>query len=204
MVEEEIKDIVAANLNDYDRERPLEKLLADAATILPLPLEVNSQSLSKMEPNQVEEKLMEQVHALYQKREEEMGTDNMRLLERLVMLRNIDTLWVEHLTAMEYMRQGIGLQAMAQRDPLVAYKQRSHAMFQDLTAAIQHSVTHSIFKLGIKKGIPPPKPKPAIAAVAGDTGGDGQKPPPTSGKKVGRNDPCPCGSGKKFKKCCGK
>jgi preprotein translocase subunit SecA len=102
------------------------------------------------------------------------------------------------------MRQGIGLQAMAQRDPLVAYKQRSHAMFQDLMAGIQHSVAHSIFKLGIKKGTPPPRPKPPIAAAAGDSGGgDGQKPPPT-GKKVGRNDPCPCGSGKKFKKCCGK
>jgi len=205
MVEEEIKNITATRLNDYEDDQHLERLIADVATILPLSPEINARALSQMQPKQAEEKLMDYVHALYQKREEEMGADNMRLLERLVMLRTIDSLWVEHLTAMEYMRQGIGLQAVAQRDPLVAYKQRSHAMFQDLMAAIQHSVSHSIFRLGIKKGTPPPKLKPAIAAAAGDSGGgDGQKPPKTTGKKVGRNDPCPCGSGKKFKKCCGK
>ncbi len=205
MVGEEIKNIAAARLNDYENDQPFDSLIADVATILPLPPEINARALSRMQPNQVEEKLMEQAHALYQRREEEMGADNMRLLERLVMLRTMDGLWVEHLTAMEYMRQGIGLQAMAQRDPLVAYKQRSHEMFQDLLAAIQHSVAHAIFRLGIKKGTPPPKPATAIAAATTDASGvDGQKPPRTTGKKVGRNDPCPCGSGKKFKKCCGK
>jgi len=205
IIEEEIKNIVTTRINDYENEQPFENLIADMTTILPLPPEINTGTLSQMQPNQVDDKLMEQVHTLYRQREEEMGADNMRLLERLVMLRNIDSLWVEHLTAMEYMRQGIGLQAMAQRDPLVAYKQRSHAMFQDLLAAIQHSVAHSIFKLGIRKGTPPPKPTPAIATATTDSGGgDGQKPAKTSGKKIGRNAPCPCGSGKKFKKCCGK
>ena len=206
MVGEEIKNIVAARLDDHENDQPFDSLIADVATILPLPPEINARALSQMQPRQVEEKLTEQAHALYQRREEEMGADNMRLLERLVMLRTIDGLWVEHLTAMEYMRQGIGLQATAQRDPLVAYKQRSYAMFQDLMAAIQHSVSHSIFRLGIKKGTPPPKPtpSPAMAAIAGSGGDDGQKLPKTTGKKIGRNDPCPCGSGKKFKKCCGK
>ena len=138
-----------------------------------------------------------------------MEPGNMRLLERIVMLRTIDGLWVEHLTAMEYMRQGIGLQAVGQRDPLVAYKQRSHEMFQDLLAAIQHDVAHTIFRVGIKKGAPPPRQAPAMAPVAagvagGVAGGGRPKPLKAAGKKVGRNDPCPCGSGKKFKKCCGK
>jgi preprotein translocase subunit SecA len=206
MVGDEIKGIVASHLDDYKAEKPLESLITDVATILPLPPEINAQALARVEPGQIEEKLMEQASALYQQREEEMGADNMRLLERLVMLRTIDGLWVEHLTAMEYMRQGIGLQAAGQRDPLVAYKQRSHEMFQDLLAAIQHSVAHTIFRVGIKRGTPPPRPAPATTTATSATGAtdNGEQKPKATGKSVGRNDPCPCGSGKKFKKCCGK
>jgi preprotein translocase subunit SecA len=131
-----------------------------------------------------------------------MGPDKMRLLERLLMLRTIDTLWVEHLTAMDYMRQGIGLQAIAQQNPLVAYKKRSHEMFQELMSTIQHDVAHTIFRVGIRKEAPP-QPTPNGGVAAGATPG-WQKPPKATGKKVGRNDPCPCGSGKKYKKCCGK
>ncbi|MDD4874346.1 MAG: SEC-C metal-binding domain-containing protein, partial [Dehalococcoidales bacterium] len=142
---------------------------------------------------------------LYNKREEEMTPVAMRLLERFVMLRTIDSSWVEHLTAMEYMRQGIGLQAMAQRDPLVAYKRKSHEMFEDLMASIQYDVVHTIFHVVIKKGAPPPKPVNVMAKATGeDDGGGKQKLPKVQGKTIGRNDPCPCGSGKKFKKCCGK
>ena len=117
------------------------------------------------------------------------------------MLRTIDSLWVEHLTAIDYMRQGIGLQAVAQQNPLIAYKRKSHEMFQELMATIQHSVVHTIYRMGIKKGAPPPRPAPS-AAIA--PAGEGAKTPVATGKKLGRNDPCPCGSGKKYKKCCGK
>jgi preprotein translocase subunit SecA len=173
---------------------------------MPLPPEMNAESLYGMDVNQIEEKLIDEAAALYAKREEEMGAENMRILERLVMLKTIDNLWVEHLTAMEYMRQGINLVAVGQRDPLVAYKQRSHDMFQDLLAAIQHSVSHAIFRLGIKRtNAPPQRPAAAVPPPPQRQAAMPQQAPPKpAGKTVGRNDPCPCGSGKKFKKCCGK
>ncbi len=204
LVSEEIKNSVAAHLAEAETDQAVEGLLADMATILPLPREINAPALSQMKPEQIEDKLIEQAEALYQQREEEMGPDNMRLLERLVMLRTIDSLWVEHLTAMDYMRQGIGLQAVAQQNPLVAYKRKSHEMFQDLMSAIQHAVVHTIYRVGIKKEAVP-RVAPTMAQVAaGVAGGGRQRPARVAGKKVGRNDPCPCSSGKKFKKCCGR
>ncbi len=121
----------------------------------------------------------------------------MRMLERLVMLRTIGGLWVEHLTMMDHMRQGIGLRAYGQRDPLVAYKTEAHALFQSLLANIQHDVVHTIYRVSIvKEGA---LPEPALASAGG---GRGEM--VAADKKVGRNDPCPCGSGKKYKKCCGR
>jgi preprotein translocase subunit SecA len=101
---------------------------------------------------------------------------------------------------MEHMRQGIGLQAVGQRDPLVAYKREGHNLFQNLLDTIQHDVVHSIYHVGIARREAPPKPPAPVQA-----GGDGQKQKmKVGGKKVGRNDPCPCGSGKKYKHCCGR
>ena len=199
MVAEEIKGIVAVHLAD-EHEPDINGLLGAVATIFPLPPEMNASALARLEPEQVEDKLAESAQALYEDREKELGPESIRMLERLVMLRVIDSLWVEHLTAMEYMRQGIGLQAMAQRDPLVAYKRQSHEMFQHLLSAIQYDVAHTIFRVGIRKET---RPAAAPAPVALDVGGGEKAQIKAAGKKVGRNDPCPCGSGKKYKKCCG-
>ncbi len=203
LVSNEIKNIVSAHIADTENDQAMESLIADVATILPLPPEINARTLSQMKPEQTENKLMEHAQALYQQKEEEIGPDNMRILERIVMLRIIDTLWVEHLTAMDYMRQGIGLQAVGQRDPLVAYKRKSHEMFQELLSTIQHDVAHTIFRVGIRREAAP-RPASPMVAVAGGQTRDSNQPPKASGKRVGRNDPCPCGSGKKYKKCCGK
>jgi preprotein translocase subunit SecA len=200
MVAEEIKSMVAVHLTD-EHEPDINGLLDAVATIFSLPMELNASALGRLEPEQVEDKLVETAQALYKQREQELGSESMRMLERLVMLRVIDNLWVEHLTAMEYMRQGIGLQAMAQRDPLVAYKRQSHEMFQHLLSAIQYDVAHTIFRVGIRKGT---GPAVAPAPVSTDVGGGKKTLIKAVGKKVGRNDPCPCGSGKKYKKCCGR
>jgi preprotein translocase subunit SecA len=145
--------------------------------------------------DEIEERLLGHANSLYEQKEHELGAENMRILERLVMLRTIDHLWVDHLTAVENMRQSIGLHAVGQRDPLVMYKQEGHAMFQSLLSGIEHDVVHTIYKVTIAKEGAPVSPMAEAArrseAVA-------------AGKKVGRNDPCPCGSGKKYKKCCGR
>ncbi len=201
MVSDEIKNSVAAHLSNDEDENAIDSLLTDINTIFPLPPEMNTQTLLYMKPGEVADKLIEYAVALYDEREKEIEPDKMRLLERVLMLRIIDSLWVEHLTAIDYIRQGIGLQAVAQQNPLVAYKRKSHEMFQELTAAIQHNVVHTIYRMGIRKGAPPIHPTTTASITSIE---EGEKTPKAVSKKVGRNEPCPCGSGKKFKKCCGK
>ena len=202
MVREEIEGMVAARIGDeHGVDWDVEGLMADVATIFPLPPTVNASVLSQLKPKQIGDKLTSLAETLYEERGKELGSDNMRVLERLVTLRMIDSLWVEHLTVMEDMRQGIGLMAIGQRDPLVAYKREGHNRFQDLMSTIQHDVVHTIYHVSpVKKEAP----SPMAQVAAGKTGGATKQPLKVSGKKVGRNDPCPCGSGKKYKKCCGR
>jgi len=201
LVGDEIKNIVAAHTtNDYGEGWDTDGLIGEVAKIFPLPPTFKAEAISRMKPKQIEEKLIELAGILYEEKEKEIGPENMRAVERLVMLRIIDTLWVEHLTMMEHMRQGIGLQAAGQRDPLVAYKREGHGLFQNLLSTIQHDVVHSIYRVSITRREAPPKPPAPVQA-----GGDGQKQKlKAGGKKIGRNDPCPCGSGKKYKHCCGR
>ena len=207
MIREELQDIVAARIPDeHGIDWDLEGLIADVGAIFPLPPELNADALSQLKPEQIEARLIEQAEALYEQREKGFEPDKMRVLERLVMLRTIDSLWVEHLTRMEEMRQGIGLMGMAQRDPLVAYKRQGHEQFQFLLSTIQHDVAHTIYRVRIeKKEAPRPAPSP-MAQVASGAGGitKVKKRVKVGGKKIGRNDPCPCGSGKKYKYCCGR
>ena len=197
MVREEVQGIVAAYIADEQGNGwDIDGLIGEVSTILPLPPALSASALPQMKPKEIEDRLIELAEALYEQREKELGSDNMRVVERLVMLRTIDSLWVEHLTAMENMREGIGLQAVGQRDPLVAYKTEGHNQFQNLLSAIQHDVAHTIYHVKIERREAPQKP-PTPAQASG-------KPQKVGGKKVGRNDPCPCGSGKKYKHCCGK
>jgi preprotein translocase subunit SecA len=198
MVRDEIQRLVNKHLNSPHLTSPLmgegeEKrsnlasLLEDVSTIFPLPPQFRSDGLSELSEKQITEKLTDYATELYNQREQELGPENMRIAERLVMLRVIDRLWMEHLTAMEHLRQGIGLRAVGQEQPLVVYKREGHAYFEALLASIQHDVAHSIYHVGLAKQAPQKK-KEAVPV----------------GKRVGRNDPCPCGSGKKYKHCCGK
>jgi len=206
MIKEEIGDVVAAHIPDergFDMD--IDGLLADAATIFPLPAELTAEALSQMRPKEIEEKLVQAAEAVYDDREQELGAQTARTVERLVMLRIIDSLGVEHLTEMEQMRQGVGLLGVAQRDPLVAYKKQGHEQFQYLLDTIRHDVAHAIYHVRVeKKGAPPqPAPSPMAQVVSGGETSP-NKTARVKGKKIGRNEPCPCGSGKKYKHCCGK
>jgi preprotein translocase subunit SecA len=136
----------------------------------------------------------------------------MRLLERLLLLQTVDRLWVEHLTAMDEMRQGIGLQAYGHQDPLVAYKREAHDMWGQLLGNIRHTIARAIFHVSVA----PPQSQGARVPVPAAAGAAAGRPlrenrpdqaatpaPKANGKKIGRNDPCFCGSGKKYKKCHG-
>ncbi|MDD2471328.1 MAG: preprotein translocase subunit SecA [Dehalococcoidales bacterium] len=216
MIGDEIKDIIENHTaNNYDPD--YEGLLGEAATILPIPPDLTPETASGMKPGQIEELLIHQAETLYQKREQEFGEDKMRLLERFLLLKTIDTLWVEHLTNMEFMRLQAGWQTLQQTRAADAYKNQGFAQFQILLQTIRHDVSHAIFRIGIalkgerptappsglrmsRPGIPPPVQPAAISA--GATGAVTTV--RNTGKKVGRNEPCPCGSGKKYKHCCGR
>ncbi|MDD5093850.1 MAG: preprotein translocase subunit SecA [Dehalococcoidia bacterium] len=189
MIKQEISNLVYANLADeYGDNWNLDGLLKSVGMIFPLPPDMNKDALSLLSRKEIQEKLLEHADSLYEQREQEMESTNMRIVERLVMLRAIDNHWREHLTVLENMRESIGLQAYAQKDPLVAYKSQSHGMFQLLQANIQRDIVHTIYHVGIVKESPKKEKKEEPVGV---------------GKKIGRNDPCPCGSGRKYKKCCG-
>ncbi len=191
MVKDEIQSLVGTRLSNTSYELEGEQsnlsgLLEDVSAIFPLPPQFRSDGLSELGDKKITEKLTDYAIELYNQRERELSPDNMRIAERLVMLRVIDRLWMEHLTEMDRLRQGIGLRAVGQEQPLMVYKREGHASFEALLAGIQHDVVHSIYHVGIAKEAP--KKKEAVMV----------------GKKVGRNDPCPCGSGKKYKHCCGR
>ncbi len=126
----------------------------------------------------------------YDKREKEMGEENMRKIEKIVCLRVLDTLWIEHLENMAHLRDSVQLRAYGQQDPLVEYKSEGHKMFRRLLETIDLNITNFIFKAELKQR-PPAFARP-WRAPAGKKGR----------QKVGRNQPCPCGSNKKYKKCC--
>lgn len=163
--------------------------------------------------DEIREKLLKILPDLYEEREQQMGSETMRELERYVMLDRIDDHWVDHLYNMDYMEEGIGFQAYGQKDPLVEFKREAHDMFSAMIQKIKEEVVEYIFKVKLveeparqqqptqRQRRPAPGRRAvvpmeeAVAVNAPVYGG---------GNKVGRNDPCPCGSGKKYKKCCGR
>ena len=175
--------------------------------ICPPPPELEHEDqVYEWEPDQINSTLYEYAESAYKEREAVIGEEQMRLLERLLLLRAIDTHWVQHLTAMENLRTGIGLHAYGQRDPLVMYRTEGQKMFQELLGRIQHDVVHTVFHVtvgpeaGGSTGRRRSSDKSSPMQAVNDP--NRNKAVPASGK-VGRNAPCPCGSGRKYKRCCG-
>jgi preprotein translocase subunit SecA len=212
MVNEEIESLVEA----HAPERPGDQwdpqvLWTELNAVFPMPDDLPPEEMAEMGSGELIEILTEHAETEYARRESEMGETVVREIERLIMLRTIDSLWVEHLTAMDEMRQGIGLQAYAQQDPLIAYKREAFDMFNQLLANIRTGVTRAIYHVQLAPAAPPPRPAapPARMRVnvtddeAAPAGGSAANANRQATRKVGRNDPCPCGSGRKYKRCHG-
>ena len=136
-------------------------------------------------------------------REEEIGSEFMRELERVVLLKNVDTKWMDHIDAMDELKRGIGLQALAQRDPVVESRVVGSDMFDEMVSSIQEDTVKMLLTVRVRKEEAPQREQ--VAKPSETAGSDGTlKKEPVRVKKVGRNDPCPCGSGKKYKHCCGR
>jgi preprotein translocase subunit SecA len=158
------------------------------------------QNLEELTAEDLKEKILTEVLKAYEGKEQEFGSELMRELERVVLLRVVDEKWMDHIDAMDQLRYGIGLRAYGQRDPVVEYKFEGFEMFEEMVKNIQEDALRMLLRLKKEHIIQRQK----VAEPASATHGDGAaKPVVRSSTKVGRNDPCPCGSGKKYKKCCG-
>lgn len=167
-------------------------------------LNLPKEELENFDSIDLKEKIQSLIVERYEAQEAFMGEELMRELERVILLRVVDQKWMDHIDAMDQLRHGIGLRAYGQRDPVIEYKFEGFAMFEELIASIQEEAVKFILNTRIERDQMPEREKVAepIAASHGDE--EVKKPVKNNSDKVGRNDPCPCGSGKKYKACCGK
>ena len=163
------------------------------------------EELDDLRPQALVEDLKEQAHKVYKQKEEALGAPIMRELERVILLRNVDAKWMDHIDAMTELRNGIGLRAYGQHDPVIEYKREGFDMFDAMIDAIREDTVRMIFLAQVRHQEQPKREQVAHeTSASGADDGSVQPTPKRAPAKVGRNDPCPCGSGLKYKKCCGK
>ena len=183
-------------------EWDLEALNSELRQVIPVPA-VREEDVRGITQKQLKQTLKENAAKAYDMKEAEFPeTEQMREVERVVLLKVIDAKWTEHIDDMDQLRQGIGLQAYGQRDPLVEYKMIGYDMFDEMTRAIEHDTVQLLFRVKIEQKIE----REQVAKVTGTNKDDSavRAPKKRAEKKVYPNDPCPCGSGKKYKQCCGR
>ena len=167
-------------------------------------LHFTKDEIEELDPEFVVNELQKKAHELYEKREQEFTPAITRELERVILLKNVDRYWMDHIDAMEELKRGINLRAYAQRNPVVEYRVEGSDMFDATINQIREDTARMMLTVKLRTKEDPKREQVAKPTTA--TGGDGsdKKRPVRAGKKIGRNDPCPCGSGKKYKKCCGR
>ena len=166
------------------------------------PVQLTDEEIRKTDIDGLKERLYSEAVELYAAKEEELGdSDQMREIERVVLLKSIDRKWTDHIDDMDNLRQGIGLRSLGQRDPVVEYKFAGYDMFNDMTAAIREETVKVLFRIKVEQKIEREEVNKVTGTNKDDTVAKG---PIKKAKKIGRNDLCPCGSGKKYKNCCGR
>ena len=172
--------------------------------LAPDELKYTDEELAGMTADELCQALQEKADARYAAKEREVGEALMREVERVMLLRVVDEYWMDHIDAMQELRRGIGLRAYGQSDPIVEYKREGYEMFEEMIAAIQEETVRRVFLVRLQQNEQKVERKPVAKITGTSGGGDGtvqRRPVERKGEKIGRNDPCPCGSGKKWKKC---
>jgi preprotein translocase subunit SecA len=164
-------------------------------------------ALERLSPEGLSQMIFEEAVKLYDRREAAVGSEEFRQLERVVMLQTVDNLWKDHLLSMDHLKEGIGLRGYAQQNPLIVYKKEGYEMFQEMIGRIEEETLAILYRIQIaepKKIDEFRQPREQQLTFSGGEESEKKKPVKRAVKKIGRNAPCPCGSGKKYKKCCGK
>ena len=201
MIKDIISDAVAAYVGDNGVE--LENLKSYLYGLFMPKESLEGEELKELKSQELSNKIYETAHDIYREKEEIIGSDRMREVERIILLQCVDNHWIDHIDAMDQLRQGIGLRALGQQDPVIAYKIEGFDMFDDMIKHIQEDTVRYLFNITIEQ-----QPKERKSVVDVDTLASpsdlADNSPVVKERTVGRNEPCPCGSGKKFKHCCGK
>ncbi len=210
-VKEEIEKIVNFHTQeDHSELWNLQEVFENINSIFPVKdsLKDELEKISKEHtlPEERREKMIKYLLDLateeYKKKEEQIGEDVLRQVEKIIMLRAIDMLWMDHLENMDYLKDSVRLRAYGQKDPLVEYKNEGHRMFEELLDSLSDNIAKTVYKVGPSNFQTEQKSQNLIFSASGQE--QSQKNASQKSQKVGRNDPCPCGSGKKYKKCHGK
>ena len=188
------------NPDIYPEDWDLEELFTYVAQVYPLTISAEELDVEGLTQEELVEILLEDVEAAYAQREKEFGEEKMRELERNVMLEIVDNKWREHLYELDYLQEGIGLRGMAGKDPLVAYQTEAYDMFQEMTGGVKEEFSRYIFHAQM---VEVDEARAPLRTMESSGESEEKKPEQRRSDKVGRNDPCPCGSGRKYKKCCG-
>lgn len=192
---------IYAGKDIHPEEWDLKGLSEYYADIFQLKGIVNQEQAEDISREELENLLIEKAFEVYDKKEAELGSESMRELERFIMLKVVDQKWMDHIDAMDQLREGIGLRAYGQRDPVIEYKFEGYEMFQEMIKNIQEDTLRYLLRVQIRTA---PERKERTNMLLYSHGESEEKQQPVRKKKIGRNDPCPCGSGKKYKKCCGR
>jgi preprotein translocase subunit SecA len=170
-------------------------------------IDLSEDELEGMSTEDVGDRIYQQALAIYDQKEAVVGAEEMRQIERFFVLQTVDNLWKDHLLCMDHLKEGIGLRGYAQQHPLVVYKKEAFEMFQEMVSRIKEEILTILFRIQVAHSevfddIQQPREQNLIFSHGDEV--EKKQPVRRSETKVGRNDPCPCGSGKKYKKCCGK
>lgn len=206
MISQTIDRIIDAHISDEQmpEEWDMNALSESFSAIIPVgKINIKEDALEKMTKDKLKENLKKLGVQLYEMKEKEIGDEErMRELERVIMLRVIDQKWMDHIDDMDQMRQGIGLHAYAQRDPLIEYKFAAYDMFEEMSNHIQEDTLKILYRVRIETEAKREEVQKPMFTNKDDSAV--KQPKKRAEEKVGRNDPCPCGSGKKYKQCCGR
>lgn len=191
--------------SNYPEEWDLKAIIEhfEALFLEPGQLSFTKQEIQELTKDTLVNTLVECAYEAYDKKEQEAGPEVLREFERVILLQIVDKNWIEHIENMEQLKQGIFLRAFAQHDPLVEYKMEGSDMFDEMNQNIRRELVDLVFRVKIKKNIQREQVAAPMEASHGAGGEDKGSRTVVKAPKIGRNDPCPCGSGKKYKKCCG-
>ncbi len=206
MVNELVSDAVKAHLDGVNEniEEEINKLIKYLEDIcLPHGI-VKVEDLAELSNDEMINKLLDVLMKIYNEKEQEFGEEQFREVERVILLRVVDQKWMDHIDNMDHLKQGIGLRAYKQLDPIQAYQMEGSAMFEEMINGIKIDTVKFLFHIQIQKPVERERVAEETTASHGGDDSDVKKKPVRNEAKVGRNDSCPCGSGKKYKNCCGR